>query len=389
MTTQIEERSLELITDALSYLQTVHQEQRTTGPLVDRRGEIQAQIEETGTYTHTFEELEVGARVAWRNSVRCIGRLHWKSLQVRDMRHLTSASEIFEALLEHICLATNGGKLRSMISIFAPPRPGEPGIRIWNPQLIRYAGYELMNGRVIGDPALVDFTNICFQLGWNGGKITPFDILPLVIQMPNQKPKLFELPPDIVLEVPLSHPDYPWFAELGLKWHVLPAVSNMCLEIGGISYTAAPFNGWYVSTEIGARNLADQGRYNMLPLVASRLGLNRSSDRTLWKDRALVELNRAVLHSFAEHRATIVDHHTVSRQFVVHTEKEKQAGRCVYGDWGWIVPPMSGSTTQPFHENYENKEISPNFYGQVAPWKTGILSGLCPYAEGATYDQQD
>ena len=34
-----------------------------------------------------------------------------------------------------------------------------------------------------------------------------------------------------------------WFADLGLRWHAVPAIDNMCLEIGGICYPAAPFNG--------------------------------------------------------------------------------------------------------------------------------------------------
>ena len=63
------------------------------------------------------------------------------------------------------------------------------------------------------------------------------------------------------------------------------------LEIGGIMYTAAPFNGWYMGTEIGARNLADEGRYNKLPLIAKLMGQDTSSETTLWRDRALVELN--------------------------------------------------------------------------------------------------
>lgn len=57
-----------------------------------------------------------------------------------------------------------------------------------------------------------------------------------------------------------------WFGELGLRWHALPAVSNMLLEIGGLEFPAAPFNGWYMSTEIGTRNLCDSHRYNMLPV---------------------------------------------------------------------------------------------------------------------------
>jgi hypothetical protein len=50
-------------------------------PNIDQRlSEIRRQIEETGTYIHTFEELQFGAKVAWRNSSRCIGRLFWNKL---------------------------------------------------------------------------------------------------------------------------------------------------------------------------------------------------------------------------------------------------------------------------------------------------------------------
>lgn len=38
----------------------------------------------------------------------------------------------------------------------------------------------------------------------------------------------------------------------------------MLLEIGGLEFPAAPFSGWYMSTEIGARNLCDPHRYNIL-----------------------------------------------------------------------------------------------------------------------------
>ncbi|MBV8695401.1 MAG: nitric oxide synthase oxygenase, partial [Ktedonobacteraceae bacterium] len=173
-----------------------------------------------------------------------------------------------------------------------------------------------------------------------------------------------------VLEVPLSHPDYPWFTKLGLKWHALPVISNMRLEIGGICYTAAPFNGWYMGTEIGARNLGDVARYNLLPVIAEHLGLDIRSERTLWKDRALVELNVAVLSSFAKHGVTIVDHHTASRQFLRHEELEKQAGRTVPAHWVWIVPPLSGSATPVFHKtHYKNAILKPNFFYQQAPWR--------------------
>lgn len=65
----------------------------------------------------------------------------------------------------------------------------------------------------------------------------------------------------------IPHPNTPrleWFAALGLRWYALPAVSNMLLEIGGLEFPAAPFSGWYMSTEIGTRNLCDPHRYNIL-----------------------------------------------------------------------------------------------------------------------------
>ena len=360
--------SQEMLIEAQHYLRVLHQEHGVSPGYLQRLEEVRAELEHAGTYWQTQEELSYGAMIAWRNSARCIGRLYWQTLQVRDMRYLSTAQDVFMEIVEHIRLATNGGKIRSMITIFAPQQPGQPGIRIWNPQIIRYAGYRQADGTVIGDPLNTELTEIIHQLGWQGAQGGPFDLLPIVIQMPGHPPELFELPRDCVLEVALSHPDFSWFAELGVKWHALPVISNMRLEIGGISYTAAPFNGWYMGTEIGARNLGDVNRYNLLPLIAAKMKLDTRSDRTLWKDRALVELNRAVLHSFTLAGITIIDHHTAARQFMHHEKHERQAGRELYADWGWIVPPMSGSTTPVFHMPYENRQITPNFFYQDDPW---------------------
>jgi nitric-oxide synthase, bacterial len=358
----------QLLLEAKEFLAMFHQECGLHQYYLERSAQVQDEIERTGTYWHTYEELAFGARVAWRNSSRCIGRLYWRTLQVVDRRHLSTEEEIFKALVEHIQLATNGGRIQSMMTIFRPSLPGQASVRIWNPQLIRYAGYRQQDGSVVGDPLHVELSEVIRQLGWQGGG-GPFDILPLVIQLSRRLPRLFELPREHVLEVPLSHPDYPWFAELGLKWHALPVLSSMRLEIGGISYTAAPFNGWYMGTEIGARNLGDVQRYNLLPLIARRMGLDTHSDRALWRDRAIVELNIAVLSSFARHRVSIVDHHTASRQFVLHQKREEEAGHVVPADWGWIVPPISGSTTPVFHTPYTDMTLKPNFFAQKEPWR--------------------
>jgi nitric-oxide synthase len=364
----MQERHQQII-EASSFLQLFYREHKLPHLYAERLARVQAEIESTGTYRQTYEELAHGARVAWRNSSRCIGRLHWQALEVHDKRNLSTAEEIFEALVEHIVLATNGGKIRPLITVFAPLEGQQEKVRIWNPQLIRYAGYRQHNGQVIGDPMHIKLTEIVRQMGWKGAHGSAFDVLPLVIHVPPQPPRFFELPRECIMEVPLSHPDYPWFERLGLKWHALPVISNMRMEIGGLSYSAAPFNGWYMGTEIGARNLGDANRYNLLPLIARQMGLDTSSNRTLWQDRAIVELNVAVLHSFTKYHVAIVDHHTASRQFVVHEERERQAGRAVAADWGWIVPPISGSVTPVFHTHYRDATLKPNFFYQPDPWR--------------------
>ncbi|NEB81744.1 nitric oxide synthase oxygenase [Streptomyces sp. SID14478] len=354
-------RPAEVARAAADFVRRHHSEEQLGDP-APRLAEIDTELAATGTYTHTPQELVFGARVAWRNANRCIGRLYWRSLRVRDLRGLTGAQEIAAACADHLREAAPGGRIRPLITVFAPDAPGRPGPRIWNEQLIRYAGYVQRDGHVVGDPRGAGLTALARRLGWHGGAGTPFDVLPLVVQrVPHEKPRCFDLPPDAVLEVPLQHPEFTWWPELGLRWHAVPALANMCLEIGGICYGAAPFNGWYMGTEIGARNLADTDRYNLLPYLAHRLGLDTSSDRSLWKDRALVELNRSVLHSFDRAGVTIADHHTESHRFLTHIGREEARGRTVGADWSWIVPPMSGSTTAVFHRTYDTTESTPSF----------------------------
>ena len=72
------------------------------------------------------------------------------------------------------------------------------------------------------------------------------------------QPVWYDLPQALVKEVPITHPDIEEFADLNLRWYGVPIIADMRLEIGGLSYNAAPFNGWYMGTEIGARNLADE-----------------------------------------------------------------------------------------------------------------------------------
>lgn len=43
----------------------------------------------------------------------------------------------------------------------------------------------------------------------------------------------------------------------------MPGVSNMLLDLAGLQFTACPFNGWYMVTEI-ARDIAEKNRYDKL-----------------------------------------------------------------------------------------------------------------------------
>jgi nitric-oxide synthase, bacterial len=374
---------------------TLFYSENDLGPPERRIWQVRREIEASGTYWHTPAELAFGARVAWRNSSRCIGRLYWRSLRVRDRREVTAAPEVAAESVTHLRQATNGGRIRPVITVFAPDTPEGPGPRIVSSQLVRYAGYEIIDGGVVGDPANTQLTRLARALGWPGGQPPGrFDILPLLVQEAGGPVTMHEIPADAVLEVDIEHPQYHWFAHLGLRWYAVPVISDMYLDIGGVRYPAAPFNGWYMCTEIGSRDLGDAARYGQLPVIASRMGLPTGDDRTLWKDKATTELNLAVLHSFSAAGVAITDHHTESVRFLQHMEREEQHGRACPADWTWIVPPTASSTTPVFHRYYQDFDQTPNFYrhpplvhqaragARELPQHVEEAAASCPHRDG-------
>ena len=150
----------DLLARAAEFLALFHAEHRGAGSLSDRIGQVRAEIGTDGTYRHTGAELTFAARVAWRNSSRCIGRLYWRSLRVRDRRQVRTAAGVAAESFEHLRTATNGGRIRPVITVFAPDAPGRPGPRILSPQLVRYAGYENADGTSTGDPDSVTLTGL-------------------------------------------------------------------------------------------------------------------------------------------------------------------------------------------------------------------------------------
>jgi nitric-oxide synthase len=348
-------------------------------PWRQRWDRVREELDRTGTYRHTYEELTFGARVAWRNSVRCVGRVRWASLVVRDARRASRPWQVYRQLAKHLRFATNRGRIRSTITIFAPDDRYGPRVRVLNEQLTRYAGWSMPDGSTLGDPRNVGFTALALKLGWRPPRTPgPWDVLPWVIDTAADGPSVFAVPRRAVLEVKLSHPEYDWFAGLGLRWLAVPVISHMRLHIGGIDYSAAPFNGFYLGDEIGSRNLADACRYDQVPAVAAKMGLDTSSNRSLWRDRAVIELNRAVLHSFDAARVAITDHHAETRHFMRFAAMESDAGRCPRADATWInshpVPPQ----TPTFHHVWDATQVQPNYWldDEARDTATGAWSGV-------------
>lgn len=61
--------------DAGRFYEKIADELSWPGHILEKRlFEVNVEISATGCYIHTSEELEIGARLAWRNSAKCIGR---------------------------------------------------------------------------------------------------------------------------------------------------------------------------------------------------------------------------------------------------------------------------------------------------------------------------
>lgn len=355
-----------MLDKALSFIKQMYQELNYPETQYQERiAEIKQAIAETGTYRHTTEELTYGAKMAWRNSNRCIGRLFWNRLIVHDARDVKTESDFLHSIHQHLEDATNHGKIRPTITIYA--QADEEGPKIFNNQLIRYAGYDN-----IGDPAEKKVTQLAKHLGWQGAG-TAFDVLPLIYQLPNEPIKYHDYPSELVKEVPITHSEFPKVADLQLKWYAVPIISSMDLKIGGITYPTVPFNGWYMVNEIAVRNFTDTYRYNLLPQFAEAMGYHNLKNSSFNKDRVLAEINDAVYQSFKNAGVSIVDHLTASKQFEQFERNEEQNERTVTGKWSWLAPPLSPTLTSNYHHGYANETREPNFF-----YKQPSQSG-CPF----------
>src|SRR5260370_33126781 len=114
----------ELLAAAERFITLFHDENPGAGASADRMRQVRAEIGAHGTYRHTPSELEFAARVAWRNSSRCIGRLYWRTLRARDRRQGSAAGQIPAGGLHHLHEAPHHGGDRRLIRILPPDAPG-------------------------------------------------------------------------------------------------------------------------------------------------------------------------------------------------------------------------------------------------------------------------
>jgi len=350
--------------EATAFLELFFSEEhggKDTPEAKSRISEVKRDISQLGTYRHSFEELEFGARVAWRNHARCIGRLYWRSLSVVDKRGENDPDAIFEAMIGHIKGALNHGKVQSSITVFEPVTPSSIPAHIESEQLTQYAGYAPKRGKFVGDRKNIEATRIAQADGWVGNG-SRFDVLPVSLITESGKRVHRSLPEEVITRIPIRLEGQDRFNDLDLEWYALPTVANMIMTIGGIDYPCAPFNGFYVATEIASRNLVDPWRFDLLSDIATSLGYDPCGDDPYWRDRAVTDLNAAVSWSYARDGVTLLDHHSASKQFMDFRSREKSAGRNVQADWTWIVPPQSSGVTQVFHLDMDDHGAVPNYY---------------------------
>jgi len=345
-----EESRTKLLREAREFQALFHKERGSTPEEMGARiAEIEAEVAKTGTYVHTFEELQQGCRIAWRNTPKCANRKFWNTLEVLDKRHATTSAEMYQACVEHMMRNIRDGASKSYVTVFSPVDPSTGrGPRIWSDQLVRFAA-SFHDEKIIGDPANLGFTEMVQRrFGWTHNSQEPFEVLPLVLQATDEEePSFFPVPTHCAPLVNIWHPDFPFLAGLDMKWCAVPQVSNIVLDLGGLRYSATPFNGWFASTEV-VRDLADENRYNMLPAIAQGMGLPMDGDRSLWKDQTLVALTRAVVHSFAHADFAMVDHHTMIENFYDWYKDELRGRGYIPGNWKWLIPPISSSQCRAY-----------------------------------------
>ncbi|GHP15262.1 nitric oxide synthase-like protein [Collybia sordida] len=307
-----------------------------------------------GTWTQTVQELEFGIQRAWRNAEKCIMRSHCENISLCDLRSVKYSNEMALELVKGLNDAYNDGNIIPTVFVFPPRTPNKSGPLIWNEQILSFAAYETENGSFMGDPRNAQLTKDIIELGWVPPQPrSPWDILPVVVMAEDDEPVLVELPMNLRKLVEIRHPKYDdAFWRLDLKWVAFPAPSKFGFDIGGIQYTATPFMGWFLDTEIGIHSLANPYRYHVLPEIVNVLYLDNPSsepandfkalpkhEQLAMLSRAQTELNYAIYHSFFQDGITISDTLSSSKKWASYNDDfEKKNGYRLSSDTYWLTP---------------------------------------------------
>ncbi|MPC63575.1 Nitric oxide synthase, salivary gland [Portunus trituberculatus] len=80
----VQRPSSEVLRQAKEFLKEYYASLKKSGSAEEeaRWQEVVTSVAKRGTYRLTHSELQYGAKLAWRNAPRCIGRMQWTRLEV-------------------------------------------------------------------------------------------------------------------------------------------------------------------------------------------------------------------------------------------------------------------------------------------------------------------
>ena len=134
------------------------------------------------------------------------------------------------------------------------------------------------------------------------------------------------------------------------------------MTIGGITYPTSPVHRLVPRPRaLAPATSATSTATTCCQEIAEAFGIDTSDRRSLWKDRAVIEMTTAVLHSYDQAGMRMDDHYTATEKFHKWVQAEAKKGREVEAEWTWMIPPISASLTPVFHQEYSNVEKLPNF----------------------------
>ena len=134
----------------------------TAEEMSQRRSEVEISINKFEYFELTLQELKHAVQYAWRNNTKCVGKIWWETLTLRDCRYIQSVEEMFDTICEHLKKSINNGRIKNTISVFPQKKTGQPDLfRIWNRNILMYAGYQdYDNDCFIGNKSNIGFTEV-------------------------------------------------------------------------------------------------------------------------------------------------------------------------------------------------------------------------------------